>query len=478
MGGRRVRAQGAAALRSGRSELRRLRGDRADRCARGRGVVVDGRGQALAAPRRRRRRAPARVHDPRRRRAAPRRDRRAPPPDLVRRAPLAGGALHAGRVDRARDPRGGDRLAGRGRSRRSDRGPGRVAGLAGGVARAPRPRGDRLRACGRCARRPPAVRHRARPRAAARTLGGDAARRRSTRRDRDRGRRLGARLGRRGATRERGDGRVPRPRAGPDRLRRGGRGRAPAHPRAACTRGRRAARADLASPRRRFARAQPGPRGRGRHVPRCEPGARTLRGRLPLDARPRASTTRRRTQSRRPTSSPRISRSSCRCCTACSSGGYRERPRRRCGSPATSRQGRPSASWPCRARRSRAWKAGAATSRGSRSHSSARPSRLATRACGRRRSRRAGSSRFPPRRAGTTSGSARSSAHGSATTRRSRSATPTEREPSCSTGAFRSLRRRSRNWCSTSRTTAGSPRTPARESSPARRACSPSACRA
>ena len=50
------------------------------------------------------------------------------------------------------------------------------------------------------------------------------------------------------------------------------------------TRSRRAARVDLASPRRRFARAQPGPRGRGRHVPRCEPRARTLRGRLPLDA--------------------------------------------------------------------------------------------------------------------------------------------------------------------------------------------------
>ena len=66
-----------------------------------------GRVSPPAPPRRRRRRSAPRVHDPGRRRAPPRRDRRPAAPDLVRRAPLAGGAAHARRVVRTR--RGGHR---------------------------------------------------------------------------------------------------------------------------------------------------------------------------------------------------------------------------------------------------------------------------------------------------------------------------------------------------------------------------------
>ena len=239
---------------------------------------------------------------------------------MVRRAALAGRAVHARRVGRARRLR---------RPSPAGSSAARVAAVDRGAAPARRP-GEVVVARAALARRARSPRSRvavaaglllyATVRAPGVQLGrlaltpldvaalGAIARR---------ARRLGARLGRRAAARRRRrDERVPAARARADRVRRGGRLRAPARAGAARARPRRPPRPGRAAARRRVARAEPGPRGDRRNVPGREPRARAVRGRLPLDAHARPA---RRGGVRGPglvRPHRGLSTSSFRCCTA------------------------------------------------------------------------------------------------------------------------------------------------------------------
>ena len=196
-----VRAKGAAPDRDARGRFRPVPGHGAERHALDRRGVVTRRCTAAASARGRGRCAPDRVHRARGRGAAARRDGRSPPPDVVRRTALAGGALHARRVDRGR--RRGDRrrLDARWGSRSRDRVASRLARRGGRQACAPDGRRPRRCRCRRGRRRPPPLRNGPRTRRATRPPGVDTARHGCARCDRRRAGRLGARLRRRAAAR-------------------------------------------------------------------------------------------------------------------------------------------------------------------------------------------------------------------------------------------------------------------------------------
>ena len=279
--GRRVPPRGAAADGADRRELGRLPGDRADRPARRRGGLVD-------APRRAgcccsaARAAALLLAFTILAAAAMRRDvdGRAAAARLVRRAALAGRAVHARRVGAlaalgtvAGWVAGGARRGGRrrrgglARRRRSSRTP--------ALARRHRGRARRRRG-----RRPAPLRDRARAGRAARPARVHAARRRRARRGRDRARRWARGSVDAQQLARRRHERVPPARAGADRLRRRRRRRAAARAGAARARPRRPARArSRCASRPRRSRATPGtPRSPRRSSSRAS-GSRSSRSR-------------------------------------------------------------------------------------------------------------------------------------------------------------------------------------------------------
>ena len=318
-----------------------------------------------AAPRRRGRGAAPRLHDPRGGRAAPRRHRRPSAPDLVRRAPLAGRAAHARRVVRARR-RGHRRGLGRSAAVSLRSSPSRAGSPAGAVIghallSTSGLAGGRRR---RRVRRPPALRHGAR--APAVQLGRLA----FTPLDAAAcgavavvlvGWARGSVDAQQLACRHR-DERVPAARAGADRVRRRCCLGAPARADAARARPGRPPRTDLAPARRGITGAQSGPRCDRGDLPRSEPRPRAVRGRLPLDAPAWPARRGGVRRAGRRTSSARISRSSCRCCTARRSDRCPARRHRWCASPATSHRARRSVPRAARTLAARPCRAGGRTS--------------------------------------------------------------------------------------------------------------------